>query len=150
MTEFKIRKLNAGDLTVALNLVERGMSALDQDMFQRLAKAGSLTGPEAAIEKQRVGIEAFQRLLSTVPDAVMDWCASLSNMTRQEFDELPIDAPLQVLEQMLEDEGLSRFLLGLQRVSTNGFGKLSTVLAAATAGPTKPSTGSKSHVSSAS
>lgn len=75
-----------------------------------LGKIGkNIDVPENASNAQ-VGIAIFSAVMQHAETDFKAWLADIAEMTTEEFEKMPFDYPLEVLEKLAEQEDLSRFL----------------------------------------
>ena len=99
----EIRALNAGDLhRVGGMLAKISPKLVAIDMTKR-------DGEEQAEHATRVGKQLVPMLLQECYQDAWAWLADLSGMTVEEFNNQPIDAPMQVIEALANQEDLRGF-----------------------------------------
>ena len=99
----EIRALNAGDLhRVGGMLAKISPKLVAIDMTKR-------DGEEQAEHATRVGKQLVPMLLQECYQDAWSWLADLSGMTVEEFNNQPIDAPMQVIEALANQEDLRGF-----------------------------------------
>jgi hypothetical protein len=74
-----------------------------------LGKIGkNIDVPEGAGNAQ-VGIAIFSAVMQHAETDFKAWLADIAEMTTEEFEKMPFDYPLELLENLAEQEDLSRF-----------------------------------------
>jgi hypothetical protein len=91
----EIRKLNAGDVRKIAAIMAKNASALT-DLPARDE------GEPEEVHQQRVGIAMFSGLLASGMDDVWAFLASVAQMGVDEFDAQEPDAPLKVIEAIVD------------------------------------------------
>lgn len=91
--EFKVRKLRAGDVKTVIKIVGSELSTL-----REINAKGEDADPE------EVGMIMLNRLVDKHLDEVWEWLASMAEMSVEEFDKQPADAPVRVIEAIREDD----------------------------------------------
>lgn len=90
-----MRKLNTLDLIKASTL---------------LGKIGkNIEIPEGASNAQ-VGVILFSNIMQHAETDFKTWLADIAGMSVEEFEQMPFDYPLEVIEQIAEQEDLNGFL----------------------------------------
>lgn len=69
-----------------------------------------------------IGISVFTSLLKYADTDIKEWLASMVEMEVKEFDELPIDAPVEIIEEMARQEDLKDFFTRVMGLRKNIFG----------------------------
>lgn len=64
--------------------------------------------PEGASNAQ-VGIVIFSAVMAHAESDLKAWLADIAEMPVQEFEKMPFDYPLDLLEELAEKEDLNRF-----------------------------------------
>jgi hypothetical protein len=59
-----------------------------------------------------IGIEIIKLMLTTLEDDVCAWFASLINKTPEEFDDLPLDIEIQIIDQLRQAPEVGVFFSG--------------------------------------
>jgi len=121
VNQLTVRALRADDVRVVAQILGHEVRAL---------------GGAASQDQAQVGAELFGRLLREHMDALWAWLADLAGLTPDALSQEPLDAPLQIIEQVLEDPQIGPFVervSGLLAKAPTGSGTSSPH---ATAGPT--------------
>ena len=99
----EIRALNAGDLhRVGGMLAKISPKLVAIDMTQR-------EGEDKSEHATRVGKQLVPMLLQECYQDAWAWLADLCGMSVEEFNKQPIDAPMQVIEALANQEDLRGF-----------------------------------------
>lgn len=65
--------------------------------------------PEGASNAQ-VGVILFSNIMQHAETDFKTWLADIAGMSVEEFEQMPFDYPLEVIEQIAEQEDLNGFL----------------------------------------
>jgi hypothetical protein len=93
----EIRELKAKDFFTAARIISKlGNKALKE-----------INGEVSEIQ---AGILLLTTALEHAESDMLDWLADIAQKTTKEFEELPFDTPLVVIEQLFAKEDMNRFL----------------------------------------
>jgi hypothetical protein len=120
--EYKIRPLIKAD--------QRRISAIfgklvdkidDQSILNIIQNTGDSTVAEISDEQRktniiRVFMEIFKRCVSTMHDEIVAWFADLIGVTVEQYDQLPIDIDVRILEQIKGAAEVENFFTGALRL----------------------------------
>jgi len=98
-----MRKLNAGDLFKAGKMLAKALPQLTKIDFAKQ------DGEDEKGHARRVGGEVLPLLLATCYDDAWSFLASVNDMTVDEFNQQPLDFPLQTAVTLAEQEDLRGF-----------------------------------------
>lgn len=98
-----VRKLNAGDLHRFGRMIQKVAPKVAKVNFQKME------GEEKSAHAERVGKEIFPILLESSYEDLWEWLASMAGKTVEEFDEMDIDAPLEIIEEIIKKEEFGNF-----------------------------------------
>lgn len=123
--DLKIRELKRKDRRVLGDLIRKltdkiGSNELLKVMVSDSLRAGKAGEKETGRENDfsRLGIEMVKLMLEVIEDDVSRWFADLLGVSPQEYDELPFDTELRVLEQLCDAEEINRFFSSALRLSS--------------------------------
>jgi hypothetical protein len=120
--EIKIRPLKRKD--------RKTVAAMIRKLADKIGKNGLLniivSDPAAAAKENtatekgdvftRIGIEIVKQMLDVLEDDVAKWFADLIGKTPEQFDDLPFDVEVQIIEQLANSEEIGSFFTGALRV----------------------------------
>jgi len=94
----EVRKLTAKDVfTVASILGKCGQEAT------------KIMGSLDSKNESAIGLTFISIALQYAEKDIKEWLCSLVGKTSDEFDNLPLDAPLEIVEKLFEQEDIPRF-----------------------------------------
>lgn len=96
----KIRKLQVRDLTMVAQMINKVTKQTD---LASLVK-------DKTKDRKEIGMAMMTAAMEHCMDDFMNWCASMCEETREEFDQRPPDAVLDVIEAVREQEEVAAFL----------------------------------------
>ena len=97
-----MRKLNSKDLMTVVKIV---------------GKVGTTLKPEPDATEAQLGINFFASALIYAESDIKPLLASVAEMTEEEFDKMPFDYPLEVIEWLAENEDLGAFFTRVKQLS---------------------------------
>lgn len=100
--KLQVRSLKARDLIAFVKVIR---PHLDLDRINIL-----LSKRDEDITLEDIGVEILQMVLGAVDDDLMAFLAGLCDMTPEEFGDEDINAPLIVLEQVIQGNDIRDFL----------------------------------------
>jgi hypothetical protein len=120
--EFKIRPLTRKDI--------RTLSAMIVKMTEKIGNAGLLNLISSEVEADAgkgesapgldktvgIGIEIIKLLFSTLEEDITAWFASLVGVTPEDFDNLPLDIEIKIIEQIKNSKEVSDFFSGASQL----------------------------------
>ena len=112
----EIRKLKASDLFTVLGMLRKSANSEITNLI--VSDTVSDKKPVDIAENPiKLGIMVLTSLYDNLADDLINWFASLCNKTKEEFMDLSIDAPLDVIEQLATGDEYSAFFLRVLRLS---------------------------------
>ena len=124
MNEIKIRPLKRKDRKVLAELIRKLADKTGSNELLKIMVSDSLsTKAEKGEEKKdrdfiRLGIEIVKLMLEVIEDDVSKWFADLVGKTPEEYDDLPFDVEMQIMEQLVDAEEVNRFFSSALRLSS--------------------------------
>lgn len=113
--EIEVRELKTKDaFTVARMLLSIGDEA-EEEITQLVSEEDleeSADNDEEIKKKtgMRIAINIGQVLIENAEDDLISWLADMTNMEKEEFENTPIETPIMVIEETIEQEGFQDFL----------------------------------------
>jgi hypothetical protein len=129
-SEFKIRPLIRKDRVVLTAMIEKMVGKVGNRSIMHLISSEQSEPVEGGGEKKspddvysKVGMSILRQLLEVVEDDFVSWLRSLVNKTAEEFDNLPFDIELDIIEQIVESKWAADFFTRALRLAkkTQGF-----------------------------
>jgi hypothetical protein len=125
MGEIKIRPLLRKDRKTVAGLIRKMVDKLGSSSLLTLISSDVATGkktaatvePETDNKLITIGIDMFKMMLEVIEDDVAAWFADLINVKVEEFDNLPFDIEIKILEQIVEAPEAADFFTGALRLS---------------------------------
>jgi len=126
-TEYKIRPLIRKDRKVLAAMIRKLadkiganglLNILVADPDAPLPAADGAAGSEKAAKGDafsRIGVEIIKQLLDILEDDVAAWFADLLGITVEEFDKMPFNIEMIVVEQLMEAPEANDFFSGALR-----------------------------------
>jgi hypothetical protein len=110
----KIRELKRKDRVTLAAMIRKMVDKIgDQKILNLMVsdtsqeKDGDTTAPKDQFSK--IGIEIIKLLLETIEGDVTVWFADLLSVTVEQFDDMPVDIELQVIDQIISAPEANRF-----------------------------------------
>jgi hypothetical protein len=118
--QIKIRKLKYSDFRRVKSMIEKLADKVDdKSIFNIISNTGaeSSDGPKISDDERktniiRVFIEILKRMINGLHDDVVAWFADLIGVTVAEYDEMPIDIDIIILEQLKNSPDVDNFFIG--------------------------------------
>lgn len=127
MAEIEVRRLQASDLFTLARIVHNS-----RDEVERVMRAAQPATPPlhklgeqpaerpvvaaASFDKLEVGVALIFALLGQANSEIRPWLANMCGLKPNEFDRLPLDETLSVIERIVGQEDWPGFLQRLGRV----------------------------------
>jgi len=103
-----IRNLNASDLMAVVTI---------------FGKVGSNLNMQEGMTNAAMGIQFVSTACQYAEQDMTELLASISQMTVEEFKKMPIDFPLEIIEQLAEKEDLKAFFTRVKALTEKLFKK---------------------------
>jgi hypothetical protein len=119
--EYKIRPLKRKDRKTVSAMIAKMADKLGNTGILNLISSATTTTKSADGEKKQndnsisIGIEIIKLLITTLEDDVTAWFADLIGVSIADFDELPIDIEIQIIEQLRKAPEVGVFFSGASR-----------------------------------
>lgn len=132
--DLAVRNLRTKDVFRVAHILARASKQSRKSLVQAV-QIDTEDGPQTVqIESEDVGWAIFEALLEREDD-LKELLADLCGKNAAEFDELPYDAMLTIIERIAEQDDLSGFLSRVMALVNRLSGSLSTSSSPDTAGP---------------
>jgi hypothetical protein len=109
----KIRELKRKDRVTLAAMIRKMVDKIgDQKILNLMVSDTSQEKNEAIDTKDqfsKIGIEIIKLLLETIEGDVTVWFADLLSVTVEQFDDMPVDIELQVIDQIISAPEANRF-----------------------------------------
>lgn len=121
MSTVTIRKLVRKDRVTLAALIKKladsigSTQLLNMISADKAAATGSDSNDASVIA---IGTQVLKLLIETLEDGVAEWFANLCGKTIEEFNEMPFDTDLQIIEQLIISEEAKDFFTGASRLSS--------------------------------
>jgi hypothetical protein len=122
MSDIKIRLLKVKDRIVLAEMVKKLADKLgDNNLLNFIAPNESTTKSDKVDKTGNagfaiIGLRVLKMLLETLSEDMRKWFASLIDKTPEEFDELPFDTEIKILEQLTYSREANDFFTGALRL----------------------------------
>jgi hypothetical protein len=144
--EIKIRDLTTKDIFTVAKILGKVTKGARGEMLMLIS------GKSKDISPANLGLTLFQVLFTDAEDDIKDWLADLAGMKIEELDKASPTALLDIVDQLIVNDGIKDFLsrasLLVTKITPKDSGKTSTQSNAGTDGQTTSSTPSNSPVTS--
>lgn len=119
MSDITIRPLVVKDRVVLTAMVRKLADKLGgTNLLSFITPAGGAVKPgkDEGANFAEIGLRVLKMLLETLEEDVRRWFASLVNKTPEEFDELPFNTELEIIEQLMGSKEANDFFTGALRL----------------------------------
>jgi hypothetical protein len=132
---YKIRKLTRKDRKTFTSLIQKLALSLKNDEILDLIKHGVTSEKESKKDPgkeqdvrvwAKLGVELLNNILDTLDKECAEWFADLIGVTQEEFDNLPMDIEIKIIDQLMSCEEIDNFFesaLQLRSMISGLFGK---------------------------
>ena len=122
-TPHKIRELKRRDRKVLAAMIKKLVDKIgDKSVLNLMVTDSTATaGDKPESQKDvfsRIGIELVKMMIEVIESDVAVWFADLLGVTAEQFDDMPFDIELIVIEQLMEAEESNRFFTIASRLSS--------------------------------
>lgn len=120
--EIKIRPLKRKDRKTVAAMIRKladkiGVNGLTNIIVADSGVApGENQGPQKSDIFTKIGVEIIKQLLDVLEEDVSAWFADLIGKTPDEFDEMPFDIEMNIIEQLANSEEANSFFTRALRV----------------------------------
>ena len=119
MSDIKIRSLKVKDRIVLAEMVKKLADKLgDNNLLNFISPNESAVKSDKADNTNFtiIGLRVLKMLLETLGEDMREWFASLIDKTPEEFDELPFDTEIKIIEQLTDSREANDFFTGALRL----------------------------------
>lgn len=118
--KYKVRKLLRKDRKKLTELITSFANKTKQQNLISMALAGEKDDDEADDKNRQESMASMFELLTEmvkhIEDEITPWFAELIGVSVKEFDTLPFDIDVDIIDQLLDQGGFSNFFLKVSRV----------------------------------
>jgi hypothetical protein len=120
----KIRELKRKDRRILAEMIRKLADKIgDKSLLNLMVtdSEASASDPAAVGKKDqfsKIGIEIVKLLIETLETDVSAWFADLLGVTVEQFDEMPFDVELQIIDQLISAEESNRFFTTASQLSS--------------------------------
>lgn len=119
MSDIKIRSLKVKDRAVLAEMVKKMVDKMGNNNLLNFIIPDASTAKQGKADNSSfatIGLQILRMLLDALGDDMRKWFASLVEKTPEEFDELPFDTEIIILEQLTEAKEANDFFTGALRL----------------------------------
>jgi len=119
MSDIKIRALKVKDRIALAEMVKKLADKLgDNNLLNFIAPNDSAAKTDKADNTSFaiIGLRVLKMLLETLGEDMRKWFASLVEKTPEEFDDLPFDTEIKIIEQLTDSREANDFFTGALRL----------------------------------
>lgn len=105
-----IREIKVKDRKLISRLIEKTADKMkDNSLFEMITSTAKSKSENRTAEAVKVGAEIIKMLLDVVESDMTAWFADLAGVTVDEFEDMPVDTELQIIDQIIQAEESERF-----------------------------------------
>jgi hypothetical protein len=121
MSDFKIRELKRKDRKTVAAMIRKLVEKIGStDLLNMIVTDTTAIAPQnsdaAKPEKKdrytAIGVEVVKLMIDVIEDDVAVWFADLLGVTVAEFDEMPVDIEVEIINQLIAAPEANRFFTG--------------------------------------
>lgn len=125
MTEIKIRPLLRKDRKTVAGLIKKLVDKIGSSSLLTLISSDVATGKKtvASVESDtdqkliNIGVQMVKQMFEAIEDDVAAWFADLIGVTVEDFDKMPFDVEIKIIEQIVAAPEAADFFTGALRLS---------------------------------
>lgn len=114
--KYKIRPLTRGDRVTLSRMIEKVADKAAPTLLDIVSlnspDGKKMSEAEMKAQQSKFGLEVIRLLMGVLNDDLTEWFASLYDMTPEEFDKMPFDIEVKIVEQLQAADEVTGFFSG--------------------------------------
>jgi len=98
--ELELRSLRTRDFRTLVRI----MSHVTDDLQPRIVDILKRQEVEGDERSMLLGIAVFESMFREAAEEITNWLADMANLSPEQFDEMPFDAPIKLADRILQQE----------------------------------------------